>query len=193
MMRPAAAPILLLVRLAAPALLLTLVSGCRPADVVAQVGERRVTQADVRAFSQLQRAAKVDEALDELVQREVLASAAVTRGLQDTPEVRARLRAAEREILSQALLEAEVPPPGDKALQDAYDSSKTLAVRQLELAHIFIAAPPEATSEAKLLAQSRANTAFARLLGGDSFEDVAKATSEDTATRDRGGALDGAQ
>lgn len=170
-------------------LVLWLAAGCRPADVVAQVGDRRVTQADVRAFSRLQHAANADDALDAIVQRELLASAAVGRGLHETPEVKARLRAAEREILSQALLDAEVPAPEDKALQAAYDGSNVLALRQLELAHVFISSPPDATREAQVLAQSRASSAWARLLGGEAFEEVARAVSEDTATRDKGGTL----
>lgn len=153
------------------------------------MGERRITQGDLRAFAKLQHAAKLDDALEALVKQELLASAAVNKGLQEKPEVKARLRAAEREILSQALLEAEVPAPTDRELQDAYDQAKSLTVRQLELAHIFISAPPNSTREAQLLAQSRANAAWARLLGGEDFAEVAKTASEDTATRDQGGAL----
>lgn len=170
-------------------LLLALLAGCRPADVVAEVGGRRITQDDVRARLRSRPTESVEQAVDALIAEERLASSASKAELQNKADVRARLRSAERAILMQAALDAEMDGVDEKTLLAEYDASKTLAQRQLELAHIFFALPTPVTNDGILAAQGRANAAWARLLGGDSFEDVARATSEDTVTKDQGGLL----
>jgi parvulin-like peptidyl-prolyl isomerase len=169
------------------ALMLTC-SACRPADVVAEIGARRITRDDVLERQRAERKG-IDAALESLVADEKLAAEAVSRDLQSDPQIKARLQAAQRAVLIQALLEKSVPPPDDKELLAAYDRDATLEVRQLELAHIFIGIPPGASAEANLLAQGKAVRATSRLLAGEAFEAVARDVSEDTLTRDRGGLL----
>ncbi len=169
-------------------LCLLLLPACRPADVVAEAGGRRVTRADIEERLRGRRES-IDEALAALISEERLAATALARRLDEQPGVRARLKAAERAILAQALLDAEAGAPSDKALRDAYDRSTSLAARELELAHIFIALPSSPTPDGVMQAQGRANAVWARLLGGENFEEVAKTDSEDTATKDNGGVL----
>ncbi len=163
-----------------------LVQACRPADVVADVGGRRITVGDVREAA---RSASTpnDRALEALVEKERLAAGAIDKGLEKTDSVKARIKAAEREILAQALLDAEVPIPDEKTLRERYASEGTGLVRELELAHIFFAAPAGGDVGVVRAAQNKATTAWARLLGGEPFEQVAKDLSEDRATAEKGG------
>lgn len=165
-----------------------LLSACRSADVVAEVGDRRViTIQDVLERQRVEKRS-IDHALESLIAEERLAAMATQRRLHEVPGIRARLRAAERTILAQALLEEE-PAPDDKQLRAEYEKSKAVLVRELELAHIFVGIPAPQTPEGTLRAQGRINAAWARILGGESFEDVARSVSEDSATSERGGVL----
>ncbi len=169
--------------------LLMLLAACTPKDVVADVAGRRVTITDVRESMRLERAESPKAALDAVIQRELLAAAAVKKGLQNEEPLKSRLKAAEREILAQALLDAEVSIPDEKALRARYDAQGVASVRQLELAHIFVAAAAGQDPELVRKAQNKATTAWARLLGKEAFESVAKDLSEDATTAERGGSL----
>lgn len=164
------------------------VSACVPDDVVADVAGRRITIGDVQATAKLEQKA-VGPVLDEVLQREVLAAEARRRGLHAREDVKVRLLAAEREILAAALLDAETQSLDEKALRVRYDSPGAVTVRQVELAHIFVSVAPGADAEAVGRAQNKATTAWARILGGDAFEAVAKEVSEDTATATKGGVI----
>ncbi|MBL8921003.1 MAG: peptidylprolyl isomerase [Myxococcaceae bacterium] len=170
-------------------LLVLLVAGCRPPDVVAEVGGRRLTVGDVREARRTERTGDVQAAVELLVDKERLAAAAVSRGLGKNETVQARIKAAEREILAQALLDAEVPIPDEKALLHRYESTDAATVRQLELAHVFVAAPAGGDVAVVRRAQNKATTAWARLLGGEAFESVARELSEDGATAEKGGVV----
>jgi len=164
-------------------------SGCTPDDVVARVGARNVTREALAAFERNAALPQGAKPLDVLVDRELLAAAAQGAGLAERPEVKARLEAAEREILAQAWLDAQLSKIGDAQALARFDAKKdALRVRQVHLAHIYLALPdqsPVAVSQV----ESRANGAWARLLGGEDFAQVAKDVSQDSATADKGGDL----
>lgn len=170
------------------AFLLPLLAACRPADVVAEVGGRNITIGDVE-LRQRERKLSAEEALDSLIADERLAATATSRKLDERADVRARLKAAQRAVLSQTLLDAEAGLPSDKELRAAYDTDTRLETKQVELAHIFIAIPTPVTTENTQLAQSKATAVWAKLLDGESFDELAKKFSEDPATRENGGAL----
>ncbi len=176
-----------------PALVVLLLcsTACTPPDVLAKVGPRRVTEGDV-AYDATQRGPRPPkDAVDALIAREALAAAAVARGLDQQPAVRARIRAAEREALVQALLDVELAAVDEKAALELYrKTQEQLQVREVDVAHIFFswgeAAPGSAQRERVM---SQATAAWARLIGGDDFAVVAKELSQDQATKDHGGAL----
>ncbi len=168
--------------------LLPLLAACRPADVVAEVGGRDITTGDVE-LRQRERKLSADDALASLIADERLAATASKRKLDTRADVRARLKAAERAILAQTVLESEAGAPTDKELRAIYDSTQELETRQLELAHIFISIPAPATTEGTQIAQSKATAVWAKLLDGEDFDALAKEFSEDLATRESGGAL----
>ena len=154
-----------------PALALTVVSCRCGADerVVAVVDGRALTDDDLRVVGNL----------DQLVEAELFAAMARRTGLAREGAIEARLRRAERDVLSAALLEGELATAtSEQALRRAYEErSASLKKTRLSIAHIVI---PEGMDGA---------TVLSRLRAGEAFADVARAISADPATAPRGGEL----
>ncbi|CAM3327614.1 hypothetical protein G4177_36335 [Corallococcus sp. ZKHCc1 1396] len=170
-----------------------LVAGCRDEDVVARVGRTELRRADVEAFAS-QRAPDSGDTqaqLEALIDRARLAEQAEAQGLDDRPGLRARLAAARREVLAQALLEEQLKDATqEQALRARFASSKeALSRRELHVRHIMLRLPQGADEAEKRRARDRANLLYAHLLGGASFEQVARESSQDEATAPRGGDL----
>ncbi|MBZ4421219.1 peptidylprolyl isomerase [Myxococcus sp. RHSTA-1-4] len=169
-------------------------AACGDANVVAEVGKREVTKPDVSAFiasrSSRERPSP-PEALDFLVERSLLAEEARRSGLAEDPLLQARLRTAERELLAQALLDKRMAEATtDAELRKRYESSRdALAQRQVHVRQIMVRVAPGVDEEARARAQSRMNGIFARLVGGEPFEKVAREASEETVSAARGGDL----
>lgn len=162
---------------------------CTPSDVVAKVGSRRIHRVDVDLHRRTT-GATAEATVETLITRELLVEAALDGDLEKRPEVAARLASAEREILAQAYLDSALSNLDDTVLLKRYEASKdALTYRQVRLAHIFIAAPPSTDADTTQRAESKANSLWARLLGGDDFATLAAHDSEDSATAARGGDL----
>jgi hypothetical protein len=58
-----------------------------------------------------------------------------------------------------------------------------------EVRHVLVAVPPRANARTVAAARGRAKAVVARVLGGEDFGEIARAESDDEATRDGGGAL----
>ncbi|WP_164000765.1 peptidylprolyl isomerase [Pyxidicoccus caerfyrddinensis] len=182
---------------AAPRLVLTLallaLAACNDPKVVAEVGKRKVTKADVAAWldsRSVREQAAPSDALDALVTRSLLAEEARRSGLLEDDAVKARLAAAEREVLAQQLLERRLASvTTEAALRKRYeDTREALARRQVRVRQIFVNVP-SGEADAKARAQSRMNAIYARLVGGEDFEKVAREASEDPVSAARGGEL----
>jgi peptidyl-prolyl cis-trans isomerase C len=167
---------------------------CGDPKVVAEVGKGEVTQADVAAFIRARSARErpsPSEALDALVERSLLAEEARRTGLGEDEALRARLRTAERELLAQALLDQRLAAATtDAELRKRYEASREgLAKREVHVRQLMIRVPPGADEETRGRAQSRMNGIFARIIGGEAFDKVARETSEDPGSAARGGDL----
>ncbi|RKI14203.1 hypothetical protein D7Y15_15560 [Corallococcus sp. AB030] len=176
-------------------LLLTalLSTGCRDEDVVARVGRTDLRRADVELFAS-QRAPEaggIQAQLDGLIDRQRLAEEADTRGLDDRPDVRARLAAARREVLAQALVEEQLQgATEDKALRERYAAQKdALSRREIHVRHILVRVPQGADEAERRRARDRVNLLYARILGGEAFDKVARESSQDEVSAPRGGDL----
>lgn len=181
-------------RLPVFALLVLALGGCRDERVVAEVGEREISQADVSAYlaarSSRERPAPA-EALDALVERSLLADEARRAGLHEDEAVQARLRTAEREVLAQALLDKRLSELTTEAkLRERYaETREELGRREVHVRQLMVRVAPGADDAARAGAQSRMNALFARLAGGEPFEKVAREASEETVSAARGGDL----
>jgi peptidyl-prolyl cis-trans isomerase C len=190
MMNPAPVPTVL------SALLAVAISaiGCRDADVVATVGKTDIRRRDVDLWNG-QRRAHPDlgspKALDALIDNVLLAEQARRQGLEKDPLVRARLAAAEREILAHALTDRELAKAtDDEALRKRYAQKQAgFTRRQLRLRQIMVQLAPGASTADKNGAHSRMNVIYGRVLSNEPFEKVARESSEDAGSAKRGGDL----
>jgi parvulin-like peptidyl-prolyl isomerase len=171
--------------------LLLLAAGCSDPDVVAKVGRTKLRLSDLDSSRGGKgRAQEARAALDGLVTRALLAEGARKAGLDDDPSIRARLRAAERELLAQAYLEKAVAKATDEGtLRQRYVAEKEKLARRAIHVQALIFRVKDGSADAVARAQGEAARAYARLAGGVPFEAIAKEVSEDPVSAARGGDL----
>lgn len=146
-----------------------------------------------RIEAQLANPAGKKRILDNLVEQELLYQEAEREGVNRDPEVRAKADLYRRVIVAQSLLEKEA----DVAAKKYYDEHSE-EFQKLKLSQIMIRyqnptdkAPPKNAKAPKVRTEAEAlkfaNEVKARLDKGEAFDAVAKETSDDVATKGRGG------
>ena len=118
---------------------------------------------------------------EELVNREVLAQAAVKRGLDKNPDVQAQIDMARQAVLVRALFESEVKqnPINDADLQKQYEQFKgSMGQNEYKVSHILV----DKEDDAKAI--------IAELNRGGDFAKIAKEKSKDPGSKENGGDLD---
>jgi hypothetical protein len=167
---------------------------CTGRDIVARVGSIKVTRGDLEAFTATRSKKSVAssrETLDSLVARTLLAEGARRDDIDDDPVVHARLAAARREVLAQAFLEKKLANAAEEgSLRKRYGEKKSeLAKKQIHVRQIVSRISEPGNQDAVRKARSRINEIYARLAGGEAFEVLARASSDDAAFADKGGDL----
>lgn len=161
------------------------------ARVAARVGGTSITFADVRREAAVRELAQdaealtpsdpvFREALEELIDQRLLALEAARLDLQDEPEARRRLAAAEERILGNVLVEQAVSDAvSEEAIARVYEEQSRLAppAEEMRARHILVSDRAEAEEVARLLAE------------GTDFAQLAASVSQDPATRFEGGDL----
>jgi len=161
------------------------------ARVAARVGDTVITFADVRREAAVRELAEdpdalnpadavFREALDELIDQRLLALEAARRELQNEPEARRRLAAAEERILGNVLVEQAVSDAvSEEIIARVYEEQSRLAppAEEIRARHILVGDREEADEVARLLAE------------GTDFAQLAARVSQDPATRFEGGDL----
>ena len=118
---------------------------------------------------------------EELVNREVLAQAALKRGLDKSPEVVAQMEMARQAVLVRALFESEMKasPVTESELQKQYQTFKgSMGSNEYKVRHILV----DKEDDAKGI--------IAELNRGGDFAKIAKEKSKDPGSKDNGGDLD---
>jgi peptidyl-prolyl cis-trans isomerase C len=118
---------------------------------------------------------------EELVNREVLAQAAVKRGLDKSPDVTAQMEMARQAVLVRALFENEMKnnPVTDLDLQHQYEQFKgSMGTSEYKVRHILV----DKEDDAKQI--------IADLAKGGDFAKIAKEKSKDPGSKENGGDLD---
>jgi len=118
---------------------------------------------------------------EELVNREVLAQAAVKRGLDKGADVQAQMDMARQAVLVRALFENEIKtnPITEADLQKQYDQFKgSMGTNEYKVRHILV----DKEDDAKQI--------IADLAKGADFAKIAKEKSKDPGSKDNGGDLD---
>jgi len=119
---------------------------------------------------------------EELVNREILAQAAKSRGLDKNPDVQQQMEMARQAVLIRALFEQEskAHPITDADLQKQYEQFKgSMGQNEYKVSHILV--DNEADAKA-IIEQLKKNP-------GD-FAKIAKEKSKDPGSKDNGGDLD---
>src|SRR5205085_1615740 len=118
---------------------------------------------------------------EELVNREVLAQAAIKRGLDKSPDIQAQMEMARQAVLVRALFESEIKsnPVNDADLQKQYEQFKgTMGTNEYKVRHILVDKEEDAKAVIDQLAK------------GADFAKLAKEKSKDPGSKDNGGDLD---
>ncbi|QER42788.1 hypothetical protein F1847_08525 [Thermodesulfobacterium sp. TA1] len=123
----------------------------------------------------------------------LLGLAAKDEGLDKTPEVQRELANIEKQVLAQKYLKAKLAgiKVSEEELKSYYEKNKERYVEPeaVELKHILVYLSPKAKKEEEEKALKKANQIRAQLLKGAKFEDLAKAYSDDTQSKNQGGSL----
>ena len=142
-------------------------------EVVMQEQQQRGMQDNVQTRAMLR---------DELINREVVAQEAQRAGFAKRPEVQAQLDLARQQIIVNAYIRDWVSrnPASDAEVQAQYDNAKAQAAgeREYRARHILV----ETEDEAKAV--------IAQLKKGGKFDELAKKSSKDPGSKERGGDLD---
>jgi peptidyl-prolyl cis-trans isomerase C len=164
-------------------------AACDDREVVARVGSGRITRAELELFRH-GRADAPDRALEALIERALFAEGAAKRDLEKDPVIAARIAAARREILANALLDrASQQVMTEDALRKLYEADRAkLEAREIHVAQLVVRFPQD-DPRARAEAQAKINGLYARIRAGADFVDVVKEASEDAATAASGGDL----
>jgi peptidyl-prolyl cis-trans isomerase C len=162
---------ILLCLLAAPAALAE-APPAAPDPVVARVGGEEIRLSQLRAAVQelpeelrnAPEAMLLPVLLDQMIATRAIIAAARAEGLHESPEVRARVRAAEEEALQEALIRRELAPLlTEEALRARYQREIAEAPREEEVSARHILVPTEAEARAIALEARRPGVDFAEL------------------------------
>ena len=118
---------------------------------------------------------------EELINREVLAQAALKRGLDKGADVTAQMEMARQAVLVRALFDSELKgnPITDLDLQNQYEQfKKSMGTNEYKVRHILV----DKEEDAKQI--------IADLGKGGDFAKIAKEKSKDPGSKDNGGDLD---
>jgi parvulin-like peptidyl-prolyl isomerase len=162
---------------------------CDDRQVVAKVGGTRITRSELE-ISGRGRTDSPERALEALVARALLAEGARGRDLEEDPVIAARIAAARREVLANALLDQVSRSATDEAtLKARYEADREkLTLREVRVAQIVVRfAADDARSRAG--AQAKINALYARAREGTDFAELAREGSEDAVTAAAGGDL----
>jgi parvulin-like peptidyl-prolyl isomerase len=122
--------------------------------------------------------------LNQFLVEEILYRKARESGLADKPAIRAQILDLEHGLLARRMLESEMADQikiteGDLRTYYEANKDKFKTPPRAKISHILVATKEEA------------ETALKRLKKGASFETLARTLSQDEATRDHGGAIEG--
>jgi peptidyl-prolyl cis-trans isomerase C len=136
---------------------------------------------ELNAQGQADNAERQTAVKEELVNREVLAQAAVKRGLDKNADVAAQMEMARQAVLVRALFENEVKanPITEADLQKQYEQFKSsMGTNEYKVRHILV----DKEDDAKQI--------IADLNKGGDFAKIAKEKSKDPGSKENGGDLD---
>jgi parvulin-like peptidyl-prolyl isomerase len=177
-------------------------SGAKKGKVLVNINGTKVTEGDLeflgtinpRIQAQIMTPDGKKRILDNLVEQELMYQEAVKEGISRKPDVKAKIDLYRRVIIAQSLVDDEIEKQAKKYYDEHADEFKKLKLSQIMIKY----SNPEDAKKAKKGATKEAarseadalkltNEIKARLDKGEDFAKVAQETSEDVATKNRGG------
>lgn len=179
-------------------------SGANTSEVLVQVGDEKLTTAMLEAHiktlpPQVQEMLKQNPGekkrmLDNWVEMTLWAKEGQRLGLENTPEVKAKIHDVQNGILAMAAREAalaEVKKVSEEELKAYYDGhgQDFKKAEEVRAQHILIKVPEKAGPEAEEKAKATIREIQDKLGKGESFATLATQYSEDPGSKARGGDL----
>jgi len=177
-----------------------------PDAVIITVGDEKVTKEQferiLASVPEQQRAQFANPAgkkrlAEQLVELKTMAQEARVRKLEDDPLVKAEIALKVDQTLAQKLFQTylETSKPSDAELHAYYDAHKN-DYEQVKAKHILlrfkgssVPLKPDQKDRTEEEALALANDLHAKILAGASFDDLAKANSDDSGNAQSGGSL----
>jgi len=164
---------------------LVLILGCSKKEdqVIARVGERTITVADLNArmqgvtYSTWEDELKMrNDILDGIINDDLMILAAREQGFTEDPAFQEKMRSMERNTLLELLYRKEIlekSKPSEKEVKDAYEKMGW----ELRARHILVGTEEEARNLRE------------QIMNGADFAELAKEHSQDNSNKDKGGDL----
>jgi peptidyl-prolyl cis-trans isomerase SurA len=124
----------------------------------------------------------IDNYLQQYIIFKLKVADALKEGYDSTSAFRTELNGYRNQLAQNYLTDTQTK---EKLVQKAYQRSLT----EINAWHILVAVPQEATSEDTLKAWQKASDIRERIVKGESFEHVARGTSDDQSVKENGGNL----
>ncbi len=176
------------------------------ATVIARVGNTEVKVSELRAYVQglsaeaqkelADNPAALNRVVRSYVARTLVLDEAEAADWEKKPEVAAQIARAREATIVASYLSAQTAPPKDypsaAEIEKAYTANKArlLVPRQYQIAQIFVAVAPDADKAAQEEVLKKVSEIQKRLRQkGANFEAIARETSEEASSAERGGLL----
>lgn len=174
--------------------------------VIAKVGDNEVRADDIKPFieklpfrDQLilsKDPSAMNDFVRNIIVQQLVYKEAISKKWDQQAQVSAQLERIRQQAITQSYLQSLATPPSDfptsAELQAAYDALKKnnalLVPKQYHLSQIYIACAKGADKDTEAKAQSKLDSVVKELKSGD-FASVAKSSSDDAASAQRGGDL----
>ncbi len=162
--------------------------------VLAQVGKSSVTAKEFEAYLRFKKISvrshqHLGELLKEYTEREAMAQAIAQDKKIDKEILKAELKEFRKEMLISRYFDSHLRTSITRSEIEKYykDHASEYETRRVRVAHILMRLTARATDEEKAKKQEKIKEAHRQLISGKSFEEVAKALSEDRVSANRGG------
>lgn len=170
--------------------------------VLAEFGNIRITQSDYDSTfeyypEQVQNSIRANPEfqqrfLTSMVQLRVISDIAREKGIDEIPEVKARIEVLLNDLLSKEFMKREVLTKISiteedirsyyKANSDSYTEPETVRAR-----HILVSVPANAEENVKQEARKKAEAVLERIRSGEDFAKLATELSDDAGSKEKGG------
>ena len=171
-------------------------TGCSDSNTVATVNGQDITQAEFNAYLKFKRVpeqdkVRVERALDEYIKRAALVAAIEKTGKLDAGLVQAELEEFRRQMLIGRYFEEHLKKSvDDETVRNYYtNNAAQYEAQRMQVAHILIRVDNKMGETERQAKLSSAHEIYSRIQKGEDFAEVAKTSSEDTVSAQKGGEL----